>query len=137
VSRTDTTYLLHLSRPLGNTASATGYAQHYTGSAKGGRAGLARRLAEHGTCDGARMLLAARRQGITWELARTWPGGRDRERQLKRQGGAARRCPLCGVTPRAAHAPEGCPKPCAICAGPWPTEAASGAELAMWPEPPY
>ncbi len=34
------------------------------------------------------------------ELARMWPGGRPRERQVKRQGGHAQRCPLCGVTPR-------------------------------------
>jgi ribosomal protein L34E len=33
-------------------------------------------------------------------LARTWPGGRARERQIKRQGGASRCCPMCGVTPR-------------------------------------
>ena len=34
--------------------------------------------------------------GITWRLARTWPDAtRTRERQLKRQGGASRRCPLC------------------------------------------
>jgi hypothetical protein len=38
--------------------------------------------------------------GISWRLARTWPGGRARERQLKNQGGASRRCPECGVTPR-------------------------------------
>ena len=29
-----------------------------------------------------------------------WPGGRARERQIKRQGGHARKCPLCGVRPR-------------------------------------
>ena len=28
------------------------------------------------------------------------PGGQARERQLKRQGGHARKCPLCGVKPR-------------------------------------
>jgi len=33
--------------------------------------------------------------GIAWTLARTWPGSRTRERQLKRQGGASRRCPIC------------------------------------------
>jgi hypothetical protein len=29
-----------------------------------------------------------------------WPGSRTRERQIKRQGGHARHCPMCGVTPR-------------------------------------
>jgi hypothetical protein len=38
--------------------------------------------------------------GIGWQLARTWAGGRDRERQITAQGGASRRCPLCGITPR-------------------------------------
>lgn len=39
--------------------------------------------------------------GIGWRVVRTWTGGRDRERALKVQGGAARRCPACGVKPRA------------------------------------
>jgi hypothetical protein len=34
-------------------------------------------------------------QGIGWQLARVWTGTRDRERSLKRSGGAARRCPVC------------------------------------------
>src|SRR5713101_5446043 len=48
----------------------------------------------------ARVLAVVREAGIGWRLARLWPGGRARERQLKRQGGHARKCPLCGVTPR-------------------------------------
>jgi hypothetical protein len=88
-----TVYLLHLSQPYG-------HARHYTGFAGGGARGLARRLAEHGSSHGARLLAVAQAAGISWELARTWPGSRARERQLKRQGGASRRCPLCGVTPR-------------------------------------
>jgi hypothetical protein len=78
-------------------------AQHYTGRVRGGPRALARRLAQHGTVNGARLMLAVCGAGITWQLARTWPGGADRERQLKRQGGAARRCPMCGVRPRAAE----------------------------------
>ncbi len=82
-------YLLHLSEPLG-------HARHYTGWA----ADLDSRLAQHGTARGARLLAVARAAGITRQLARTWPGGRARERQLKRQGGASRRCPACGIRPR-------------------------------------
>ena len=81
-------------------------AGHYTGRVRGGPRALAKRLAQHGTEHGARLMLAVRRAGITWQLARTWPGGADRERQLKRQGGAARRCPLCGVTPRPGELPR-------------------------------
>jgi hypothetical protein len=81
-------------------------AGHYTGRVRGGPPALARRLAQHGTEHGARLMLAVRKAGITWQLARTWPGGSDRERQLKRQGSAARRCPLCGVTPRPDELPR-------------------------------
>ena len=38
--------------------------------------------------------------GISWQLARMWPGSRARERQIKRQGRHSRQCPLCGVKPR-------------------------------------
>jgi len=81
-------------------------AGHYTGRVRGGPRALARRLAQHGTVSGARLMLAVRRAGITWQLARTWPVGADRERQLKRQGGASRRCPLCGVVPRPGELPR-------------------------------
>jgi hypothetical protein len=33
--------------------------------------------------------------GISWRLARTWPGGRDVERSLKRQHNSPRFCPIC------------------------------------------
>jgi hypothetical protein len=81
-------------------------ARHYTGRVRGGPRALARRLAEHGTVHGSRLMLAVRRAGITWQLARTWPGGAERERQLKRQGGASRRCPLCGIRPRPGELPR-------------------------------
>jgi hypothetical protein len=45
-------------------------------------------------------MIAVARAGIEWRLARVWVGGRQLERRLKVQGGASRRCPLCGVTPR-------------------------------------
>ncbi len=81
-------------------------AGHYTGRVRGGPRDLARRLAQHGTAQGARLMLAVRKAGITWQLARVWPGGGDREKQLKRQGGAARRCPLCGIKPRPGELPR-------------------------------
>ena len=90
-----TCYLLHFDRPYIG-ANGKGIARHYTGSATD----LQARLAEHEKGQGARLLQVVKAAGITWRLARTWPGGRDRERQLKNQGGASRRCPECGVTPR-------------------------------------
>jgi hypothetical protein len=95
-------YLLHFDQPYipYPDAPAIACAGHYTGFAAGGPRQLQRRLAKHGTADGAKLMLAVARAGITWQLARTWPGDRNLERRLKTQGGAARRCPLCGVTPR-------------------------------------
>ncbi|GDY28768.1 hypothetical protein [Gandjariella thermophila] len=84
-----TVYLLHFDRPYE-------HARHYTGWTTD----LDSRLAEHATGRGARLLEVVSAAGIGWELARTWPGTRARERQLKRQGGASRHCPMCGVKPR-------------------------------------
>lgn len=88
MSNAGTVYLLHFDRPYK-------HARHYIGWAKN----LDARLAEHARGHGARLLAVAAAAGITWRLARTWPGNRARERQIKRQGGASRRCPLCGVKP--------------------------------------
>jgi predicted GIY-YIG superfamily endonuclease len=84
-----TVYLLHFDRPYQ-------HASHYTGWALD----LDHRLAEHAAGRGARLLAVIKAAGIGWQLARTWPGTRNRERALKRQGGASRRCPLCGIHPQ-------------------------------------
>jgi predicted GIY-YIG superfamily endonuclease len=87
---TGTVYLLHFNQPYK-------HARHYVGwTARN----IKVRLAEHAAGHGARLLAVVREAGIGWQLARLWPGGRARERQIKRQGGHARKCPLCGVTPR-------------------------------------
>jgi predicted GIY-YIG superfamily endonuclease len=78
-----TIYLLHFERPFG-------HARHYMGSAEH----LEARLAEHAAGSGARLLWWVRRAGIGWTLARTWAGGRQRERQLKARG-HGRHCPIC------------------------------------------
>lgn len=82
-----TIYLLHFDL-------AFKHAKHYTGWARA----LAARLAHHRNGDGARLLAVIREHGIDWQLARTWQGTRADERALKNQGGASRRCPLCGIT---------------------------------------
>lgn len=83
-----TIYLLHFNKPFG-------HARHYLGWARD----LEARLADHLAGRGARLLAVIHSADITWQLARTWPGTRARERQIKRQGGLSRCCPLCGVTP--------------------------------------
>jgi len=85
-----TVYLLHFDQPYKHARHYVGWtARHVT-----------HRLAEHAAGRGARLLAVLREAGIGWQLARLWPGGRARERQIKRQGGHARKCPLCGITPR-------------------------------------
>jgi hypothetical protein len=87
--RLGTIYLLHFDRPYR-------HARHYTGWTTD----LDARLAAHIVGDGARLIEVIEQAGIGWTLARTWTGTRNTERALKRQGGASRRCPLCGITPR-------------------------------------
>ena len=84
-----TVYLLHFDRPYRHARQSVRWARN-----------VKRRLAEHEAGHGARLLAVVHAAGIGWQLARMWPGGRARERQIKRQGGHARKCPLCGVTPR-------------------------------------
>lgn len=85
-----TVYLIHFDRPFK-------HARHYTGWTSGR---LEDRLELHRRGQGARLMAVIAEAGIGWQLARTWEGSRRRERQIKRQGGASRCCPLCGVTPR-------------------------------------
>ena len=77
-------YLVHFTQPYR-------HARHYTGWT----ADLDNRLSEHQAGRGARLLQVITQAGIDWTLARTWEGTRQRERQLKRQGGASGRCPIC------------------------------------------
>jgi hypothetical protein len=78
-------YTLHLWPPLA-------HAKHYTGSALERQ--LARRLSDHALGRGARLPQVQVERGGSWVLAQTEPGGRGKERQLKKHG-AARRCEVC------------------------------------------
>ena len=75
------------------------HAGHYLGST----CRLEERLAAHSEGRGARLMHVVQAAGITWRLARTWPGGKAKERQLKKQLGASRYCPLCKAARRATH----------------------------------
>jgi len=96
-----TVYLLHFIDPGTGEHARIGHGKYGTaGHYTGWTLDLPRRLAKHEDGRGARLLEVVKAAGIGWTLARTWPGGRRRERQLKRQGGACRHCPECGVRPR-------------------------------------
>jgi predicted GIY-YIG superfamily endonuclease len=91
MSQTGTVYLLHFDRPYE-------HARHYLGWASN----LEARLEHHRAGTGGNLLRVLKNAGIGWKLARTWsPADRNRERQIKRQGGLSRSCPMCGVQPRA------------------------------------
>jgi predicted GIY-YIG superfamily endonuclease len=117
-----TIYLLHFDRPYK-------HARHYTGWT-GSSESLTARLARHAAGDGARLLAVAHAAGISWQLARTWEGPRARERQLKRQGGASRHCPMCGVRPRPSAARAAAIRP--DDGGAEYTRALAGLAADMW-----
>ena len=87
--RLGTVYLLHFDTPYK-------HAKHYLGWTRD----LNSRLVAHASGQGANLMRVVVEAGISWQLARTWSGTRNRERQLKLQGGSSRKCPLCGVKPR-------------------------------------
>ena len=82
--KTNTIYLIHFNRPYK-------HARHYLGSTNN----LAHRLQRHRSGNGSRLMQVIVSAKITWRLARTWEGDRNRERQLKNQGSSKRHCPIC------------------------------------------
>lgn len=79
-------YLLHFDKPYAHAA-------HYLGFCEEGN--LEKRLDVHRSGHGARLMEVISAAGINFTLARTWEGDRNRERQLKKQGGHSRKCPIC------------------------------------------
>jgi hypothetical protein len=94
-------YQVHFDRPIGDTSNPRSFASHYTGWTLN----LPVRLGEHAAGRGARLMQVVAEQGIAWQVTRLWVGTRARERSLKRQGGAARRCPLCRLAAAGADVP--------------------------------
>lgn len=78
-------YLVHFSRPYHHAA-------HYLGYVK---KDLDRRLEQHRTGAGARLMEVITGAGITFELARTWKGSRKLERRLKNWKKSSQLCPIC------------------------------------------
>jgi hypothetical protein len=94
-------YQVHFDRPIGDTSNPRGFASHYTGWTLN----LPVRLGEHAAGRGARLMQVVAEQRIGWQVTRLWVGTRGRERSLKRQGGAARRCPVCRLAAAGAGVP--------------------------------
>lgn len=70
------------------------HAAHYTGFSGTWR-GVLKRLDEHNAGRGAKFTAAVVAAGCEWKLVAVYRGGRDRERQLKRQKNAPRLCDQC------------------------------------------
>jgi hypothetical protein len=83
-----TVYLIHFD-------VAYRHARHYLGWTLD----LLARLQAHRDGRGARLMEVITAAGISWQLARTWPGGRDRERAIKNRHEAPRLCPICTPAP--------------------------------------
>ncbi len=79
-------YIIHFETKLA-------HAQHYVGFCQDGR--LGERMAEHWHGKGAKILAACRQKRIHYEVVRTLPGSRTRERQIKKTHATARYCPVC------------------------------------------
>lgn len=91
------TYLLHFDKPYE-------HAGHYLGSAQD----LQRRLAQHRSGNGARLIEVITEAGIGFTLVRTWKGGRDVEKRLKGWHNGRKLCPICskGAENRANFVPN-------------------------------
>lgn len=79
-------YLIHLASPIS-------HAHHYLGYTKADT--VEERFKKHKTGCGARLLQVANELGIDYEVVRTWAGGRELERRLKKRKDSPRLCPIC------------------------------------------
>lgn len=83
-----TVYLLCFDQPYR-------WCRHYLGWCNGGEEALERRLREHASGRGARLMQVISEAGIGFTLVRTWEGSRQDERALKDRKNACEFCPNC------------------------------------------
>lgn len=87
IPRPSFVYLLHLDAPLSDRHTA----QHYLGFTFH----IPSRMKKHSDGAGARFMQVAKERGISYVIARIWPGDRNFERQLKNQKNSPKLCPIC------------------------------------------
>jgi putative endonuclease len=96
-----TVYLLCFNEPIGNPDTPHGTARHYVGWTSNLEVRIAAHTAnlypQEGSGWVARIVAHVQRQGIGFELVRTWPGGYTLEKQIKSWKNAPRLCPNCRV----------------------------------------
>jgi hypothetical protein len=84
-------YLVHFDEPYRHAGHYLGYTNLES---------VSERMKRHRAGEGARLLAVLNEAGIGYEVVRIWPGGRARERQLKKQHSPAL-CPTCRAAARA------------------------------------
>jgi hypothetical protein len=129
-ARQQVVYLLHFIDPATGRSARYQHAGHYRGTSDD----LPARLQAHRDGTGARLMQVIKQAGLSFVLARTWPGGRDRERQLKREGGASRMCPECGVKPMPPRQPRATQRQQAYPARPAAPEPVGEYDFSDWPD---
>jgi predicted GIY-YIG superfamily endonuclease len=78
-------YLIHFRTRLHHAGHYLGYCDD-----------LGRRIAQHQSGNGARLMEVLKQCGIKWKLVRVWLGDRRLERRLKRRKNTPRQlCPVC------------------------------------------
>ena len=93
IEPTPVVYLIHFDVPLGDLCNPRGRAQHYIGYTEN----LEQRLEQHRNGNGSAIMAAVSEAGIGWRVVRTWEGGRDLERRLKRRKNSPKLCPICSL----------------------------------------
>jgi hypothetical protein len=89
-------YLICAEEPLGNSTNPRAQAKHYLGSTDN----IPQRMIAHRAGRGAKIMAAFKVQGIPWEVVRVWPGGWDKEQELKARHEGPTLCPDCSGKPR-------------------------------------
>ena len=79
-----TVYLIHFHRPYRHARHYLGWSKDHEGPVQAHREGRGARLME--------VIVGA---GISFDVVRTWKGGRSLERQLKKRKASPRLCPVC------------------------------------------
>jgi hypothetical protein len=101
---TEVVYLLHYLEAIGGDKPQD-RAQHYLGSARA--AYLQARLADQRDGCGANLPRVMAERGIPFICVRTWQGGQELERRIKRGGHGPRQCPKCNPNAAKRYATPG------------------------------
>lgn len=121
-------YLFHFNAPLGNLSNRRAQAQHYVGFAED----LDRRLAAQLAGKGAKIVAAALKQGLVFELYH-WPACLAQEKLLKKTKKASLYCPACAAAAHRLPRPLPTPPPIQLALDLDPDDIGAGEPLPELP----